>query len=160
MFRARSSSAAKASRWIRCQCHCAPSHLVYSIRIWYASKPSQSPYLQLHVTQVAKTSSAFLTHATLSIDRKPAIVHLTSPFAPSQSPNHNINTDSVGTHESPCLTSRVNHLCPHGPSVSTNSRSEWMTIDERRTHNQKACARNDRIRRAASRPSGMRSGFC
>jgi len=158
--RARSSSAIEASHWTRCQCHREPSLFIYSIRIRYASRPSQSPYLQLHATQVAKTSSASLTLATLSIDRKPAIVHLTSPFTRSRSPNHSINTDSVGTHRSPYLASRVNHLRPHGSSVSTSSRSEWVSIDERRTHNQKACARNARTRRAASRPSGMRSGFC
>ena len=134
---ARSSSAAKASRLIRCQCHCAPSHFVYSIGIRYAQRPSQSPFHQLHVIRVAKTSSAFLTHATLSFDRKPAIVHLALPFAPSHSPYHSINTDSVGTHSSPYPASRVNHLRPHGSSVSTSSRSEWMSIDERRTQNKR-----------------------
>ena len=105
-------------------------------------------------------SSASLTPTALSVDRKPAIVHLASPFAPSRSPYHSINTDSVGTHNSLYPVSRVNHLRPYGSSVSTSSRSEWASIDERRTHKQKACARNARIRRAASRPSGMRSGFC
>jgi hypothetical protein len=91
----------KASRWTRCQCHCAQSHFVYSNRIRYASRPSQLPYHQFHVTRVAKTSRVSFTLATLPFDRKPAIVHLASPFAPSRSPYHSINTDSVGTHKSP-----------------------------------------------------------
>lgn len=125
---AKFSSAAKASHSTRCQCNCALCHFIYSIGIWYAQRLSQSLHHQLHVTQVAKTSSAFLTHVTLSSDRKPANVQLASPLTPSRSPYHSINTDTVGTRKSPYSTSRVNHLRPHGSSAS-NKQSIGVGVD-------------------------------
>jgi len=132
----KSNPSARASRRTGRQQHWASLQLSYSIRIWYALKAHAIAQLsnpQNPCSEDVQRSSH--THATLSSDRKPIIVHLTFPTNVTSKPvsqyQHRYGRDC----RSRCLTSRVNHLRPHERLASTCNRLEWMSIDERRTRN-------------------------
>lgn len=121
----------------------------------------QSPDYQTCRTLSARMSSAALTYATLSSDRKPnhcpPYLSISVTSTPVSQYKHRYSRD----HRSRYPTSRVSHLRPHEPLASTCSWLEWMSIDERRTNKQTMLAPT--ISGHAEQPrisSGMKSGFC
>lgn len=91
-------------------------------------KQMQSRNHQPSKIDAARTSSASPTPATLSLDRRPAILHPSLPQSYPRSLYRSPNTDAVENPTSRCPTSRVNHLHSHGP-LRFNRQNVGVDVD-------------------------------